>query len=200
MTIAHLLAFNAALLAAILSPGPALLVAIRTTLSAGRRSGLAIGAGLGLMASAWTLMALLGFDAVFRIFPWAYGLAKTAGAIYLIYVAYKMWNGARDSIEANVSPAKHAFLDGILINLLNPKSVLFAAAVLIVVFPSDMSAMDNTVVVINHLIIELLFYAAVAFGMSSGAISKRYLSAKIYIDRTAAIVLGGLGVRLLGSR
>ena len=73
MTIEHLIAFNLALLAAIASPRPALLMAVRTALSAGRRAGIAMGCGLGLMAAAWTLMALLGLEAIFRLFPWAYG-------------------------------------------------------------------------------------------------------------------------------
>ena len=47
MTLAQLLAFNLALFAAIFSPGPALLVAVRTTLTGGRLAGLAVGAGLG---------------------------------------------------------------------------------------------------------------------------------------------------------
>lgn len=200
MTIEHFLAFNVALCAAIMSPGPALLVAIRTTLGSGRASGIALGAGLGLMASTWTLMALLGLDAIFRLFPWAYGLAKSAGAIYLLYIAYKTWIGARGRIEAQVRPPTHAFREGFLINLLNPKSVLFAAAVLIVVFPNEMSAVENTVVVINHLAVELLFYTVLAVWMSTRAISERYLRAKVYLDRTASVVLGALGLQLLGNR
>ena len=51
MTIEHFLAFNLALLAAIAGPGPALLVAIQTSVRSGRRAGMAAGAGLGLIAA-----------------------------------------------------------------------------------------------------------------------------------------------------
>ncbi|MEM8815742.1 MAG: LysE family translocator [Pseudomonadota bacterium] len=200
MDIQHLIAFNIALFAAIATPGPALMVAVRTTLNTGRISGIAIGAGLGTMAATWTLMALLGMDAVFDMFPWAYATAKTLGAAYLLFIAYKTWTNARSKVDTQVLPAGHAFRQGFLINLLNPKSVLFAAAVLIVVFPAEMSAVDNALVVLNHLAMELLFYTALAFGMSSSAVSERYLKAKIYFDRTASVVLGALGLRLLVSR
>lgn len=200
MRIEHLIAFNLALFAAIVSPGPAFLVALRTTLSAGRRAGVAIGFGLGLMAATWTLAALLGLEAVFQVFPWAYSAAKTLGATYLLYLAYKMWRGAGNPIESQLKPARHAFVQGLLINLLNPKSVLFAAAILIVVFPSDMSAAENALVVGNHLLVELAFYSALAFGMSIKAISAGYLRAKVYLDRTASVILGALGVRLLTNR
>ena len=200
MTFEQLLAFNVALLAAVVSPGPALLVAIRTTLSAGRPAGIAVGCGLALMAAAWTLMALLGLEAVFRLFPWAYTAARIAGALYLIYIAWRMWRGARDPIAAQARPARHAFRQGFLINLLNPKSVLFAAAVLIVIFPQDMTWSDNAAVVLNHLLVEILFYSVLAVCMSTAAVSRQYLRAKVYVDRVASLVLGGLGLKLLAGR
>ena len=200
MTFEHIIAFNLALLAAIVSPGPALLVAVRTVLSGGRKAGIAIGCGLGLMASTWTLLALLGLDAVFVLFPWAYMTAKTAGAVYLLYIAYKIWTGASAEIRPLSKRPEHAFRQGFLVNLLNPKSVLFAAAVLIVVFPENMTATENAIVVANHLLVELAFYGALAFSISTQPISHRYLRAKTYIDRIAAIVLGALGTRLFVSR
>ena len=67
----HLLAFNLTLLAALASPGPALLLALRTSLVAGPRAGIATGLGLGAMAAGWTALALLGLEAVFVVVPWA---------------------------------------------------------------------------------------------------------------------------------
>ena len=200
MTAESLFAFNVALLAAVLSPGPALLVALKTTLGAGRSAGIAVGAGLALVASTWTLMALVGLDVVFRVFPWAYGAAKALGALYLLYIAVRMWRHARTPIEADTRPIKHAFLQGVLINVLNPKSVLFAAAVLIVVFPADMGIAENAIVVVNHLVVELCFYTAIAVAMSRPAVSRRYLNAKQTLDRLSAIVLGALGLKLLLGR
>ena len=113
MSAEHLIAFNLALLAALASPGPALLVAIRTSLSAGRRAGAAVGLGLGLVAACWTLMALLGLDAVFALAPWAYAAAKIAGALYLLYIAWRrLGGGARNRSPPSVKPARRAFRDG----------------------------------------------------------------------------------------
>ncbi len=200
MTIEHLIAFNIALLAAIASPGPAFLIAMKTTLSAGRPAGMAIGFGLGIMAAIWTLMALLGLEGIFQLVPWAYTSAKVAGALYLTYIAWNTWRGARNPIEAQTRPARHAFRQGFLVNLLNPKSVLFAAAVLIVIFPAGMTGLERALVVLNHLAVELAFYTSLAVLMSTEAVSRQYLSAKLYLDRFAALVLGALGIRLLLSR
>jgi len=200
MAIEHLIAFNIALFAAMASPGPAFLITVKTALTAGRSAGIALGFGLAVMASTWTAMAFLGLEAIFRLFPWAYAVVKAIGAIYLLYIAYGMWRGAHKSVSATVKPARHAFRQGILINMLNPKSVLFAAAVLIVIFPTDTSMAESSIVVLNQLIMEILFYTALAFGMSTQAVSQQYLKAKAYIDRTASLILGALGLRLLLNR
>ncbi|KAB7614718.1 LysE family translocator [Amylibacter sp. SFDW26] len=197
MTFEHLIIFNIALLAALASPGPAFLVMIRTTLNAGRTAGIALGFGLGSVAAMWTLMALLGLDTVFKIFPWAYTAVKIIGAVYLLYIAFKMWRSANDVLETETKPSNRAFLQGVLINLLNPKSVLFAAAVLVVIFPKGMTFAENATVVLNHLIVELMFYTAMAIGMSTKTVSAFYIRLKKYIDRVSSVVLGALGIRLL---
>lgn len=87
MEIQHLITFNLALVAAILSPGPAFLYSLQTSLQSGRKAGVFAGFGLALMAAAWTMLALLGVNGLFVLFPWAFLLFKTGGAIYLIYIA-----------------------------------------------------------------------------------------------------------------
>ena len=200
MTYGQLLAFNIALLVAIASPGPALLMAVRTTLSGGRTAGIAVGAGLGLMAATWTLMALLGLGVVFELFPTVYAAARIAGAAYLLYLAYRIWKDASTPVEANVEPARDAFRQGFLINLLNPKSVLFAAAVLVAVFPAGIGVVNSLVIVVNHFVVEVAFYTTLAFCLSTEVVAKRYVQAKAYVDRFASVVLGALGLRLLWSR
>ncbi|MWD28798.1 LysE family transporter [Aquicoccus sp. SCR17] len=197
----HLVAFNVALLAALASPGPALLYALRTTLASGRAAGIATGAGLGLMAALWTLMALLGLDALFRLFPFAYIAFKIVGALYLIWIAVQTWRHARDPIGETSAPAGHrAFLRGMAINLANPKSVLFAAAVLVVIFPPDLTLADKALITLNHFLVELAAYAGFALLLSTRAARAGYLGAKPVIDRIAALLLGALGLRLLLDR
>ena len=200
MTWAQLVTFNVVLIVAIASPGPAMLMATQTTLSAGRTAGIAVGAGLGLMAAIWTMMALLGFGVVFELFPFLYVGAKVAGAAYLLYIAYRMWRSAGVPAKAVIKPGRRAFRQGLLVNLFNPKSVLFAAAVLVTVFPAGIGVADSAFIVANHFLVEIAFYTALAFGISTQAIAKRYMQAKFYIDRAAAAVLGALGLRILLSR
>lgn len=200
MTFELILAFNLALLAAIASPGPALLMSIRTALVKGKLAGIRLGMGLALMASLWTLMALLGLEGVFKAFPWAYFSIKVIGAAYLLYIAWKTWTGAKAALDQSAKPANRDFLDGFLLNLANPKSVLFAAAVLIVIFPPDLPLYAKAVIVANHFVVEVVCYSLIAVVLSNPAISNRYLAAKAWFDRFAAVIMAGLGLRLLLTR
>jgi threonine/homoserine/homoserine lactone efflux protein len=200
MDIWHFVAFNTALLAAFASPGPALLYFIRAALSGGRAVGIATGAGLATMAAGWTAMALLGLDGLLRLFPAAYAAMKVAGAAYLLWLAWQTWRHATDPVAAAARPRARAFAGGVLVNLANPKSVFFAAAVLVVIFPPGLSAADKALIVGNHLAVEVAAYAGLAFALGRRAVADRYLRAKPVLDRIAATVLGALGLRLLLER
>lgn len=200
MTVEHVLAFNLALIAAWASPGPAMLVALRATLAGGRVAGMATGAGLALVAALWTLAALAGLEGAFRLFPWAYAALKLAGALYLLHIAWSTWRHAARPVGQGGPPGRRAFLDGVLVNLANPKSVLFAAAVLVVIFPPGLGWPEKAAIALNHVGVELVAYGGLAAAVGSRAVAARYLRAKAVLDRGAAVVLGALGLRLLLDR
>ncbi|MRU14025.1 LysE family translocator [Roseovarius sp. A21] len=202
MELTHLIAFNLTLLAALASPGPAMLLSIRATLSGGRAHGVATGLGLGSMAAIWTLTALLGLDVIFKLFPWAYLAMKITGAAYLLWVAYGMWHSAASPIDTQSSPAprRRAFRTGLMVNLANPKSVLFAASVLVVIFPPDMTLTNKALIIANHLAVEWIAYSLFALALSTKPARDGYLRLKPILDRTAAAILGMLGLRLLTDR
>ncbi|MDB2368978.1 LysE family transporter [Octadecabacter sp.] len=195
----HLVAFNLTLLAALVSPGPAMLIALRTTLTAGRTHGILTGLGLAVMASIWTAMALLGLNAIFTLFPWAYVAAKTMGAAYLIWLAVKMWRAAHTPFADVARPGApgRAVMTGFAANLANPKSMLFAASVLVVIFPHDITLGAKTIIVANQLVVEFIAYTGFAILVSTPPARTGYLRMKPLLDRLASVVLGALGLRLI---
>ena len=197
MTADSLIAFNLVLLAALASPGAALLFCMRTTVVAGRRAGMLTGLGLGLAAAFWTLAALLGLEGIFILFPWAYGALKIGGALYLLWIAYTTWRHARAPLEQAAGATRRNLMAGLFVNLGNPKSMLFAAAVIVVVFPQALSGAEIAFVALNHLVLEVLFYTLLAMVLGAPAARRRYLSLKPVLDRIAATLLAGLGLRLL---
>jgi threonine/homoserine/homoserine lactone efflux protein len=192
-----LLAFNTILIVALASPGAAMLFALKTAVSSGRRAGISTGLGLGVAATCWTLAAFLGLEAVFTIFPWAYTVLKIGGALYLLYLAQSMWRSAKSELGQAPKGQGRAFVDGLLVNFGNPKSMLFAAAVIVVIFPQNMTAFEIGFVLLNHFTLEVLFYATFAYLMSSPPARAGYLGLKPIFDRIAAVMLGGFGLKLL---
>jgi len=143
------------------------------------------------------LLALLGLESIFLLMPWVYMTAKICGALYLGYLAFLTWRHATSPPNYNANRQRSAFRNGVLINLSNPKSVLFAAAVLVVIFPADLTAWEIGLIVTNHLAIEIIFYTALAYVMGTDVIRSSYLQAKKYLDRGASIILLSLGLSML---
>ena len=200
MTIQTFLAFNLVLLAALASPGPAFVMMTKTVISRGLKSGLKFGAGLALMAAIWTCSALLGLQSLFTLFPWAYIAIKTVGGAYLIFIAYNTFKNARNPLSDGATTVRRDFLDGMLVNLANPKSVLFAASVLVLVFPPSLTMTEKAVIVGNHFAVELLFYSVVACVFGNRLVRERFLQWKVLIDRVSGVLIGALGFKLLLQR
>jgi len=153
------------------------------------------------MAAVWTGLALLGLEAVFLVVPWAYGTVRILGAGYLIYIAIKMWRGSRQELaQISMGNQGQSFFRGVMVNALNPKSVLFAAAMLAIIFPPDMHLSENLFVVLNQFLVEVSFYVLLAYVMSREGIRYSYIKLKKYLDRVASVVLGSFGLSLVTDR
>ena len=194
----HLIAFNITLLAAMASPGPALVVAIRTVLSAGGRAGMAIGCGLPSSPPAGHSPRWSGWMP-FQAVPLVLHAGEDRWRAVSELSGIRDLEGGTAACCRAVIPAGHAFRSGILVNLSNPKSVLFAAAVLVAIFPPDMDIAHKLAIVGNHLGIEIVFYTMLAATMSRQAVRTRYFAMKLYLDRFAAAVLQVLAVNILFS-
>ncbi|MEL7025910.1 MAG: LysE family transporter [Pseudomonadota bacterium] len=200
MELGHLIAFNAALAAAWIAPGPAMLVCVRSSLRGGWREGLATGIGLASMGAMWTMAALFGLEAVFRFFPWTYGVLKIAGALYLIWIAIQTWRHADDPVLETPVMQSKAFRNGALVNLANPKAVLFAGAVLVVIFPPDLPLSMRFAVGFNHFVFEAIAYGLLALFVDRSGLARPLLAAKKGLERATGVILGALGIRLLLDR
>ncbi|MFT6025196.1 MAG: threonine/homoserine/homoserine lactone efflux protein [Ascidiaceihabitans sp.] len=200
MTAQSLIAFNLILMAALASPGAAFLLSVKTSVSAGRAAGIATGLGLSVAAVCWTAAAFLGLGTVFAVFPWAFSAIKIAGAMYLIWIAIQTWRNANRALEDSATPTGRAFVSGLLVNFGNPKSMLFAAALLVVIFPQGLSASNMALILLNHFTLEVVFYTICALTLSSAPARAGYLRAKPILDRIAALALGGFGLKLLTGK
>jgi threonine/homoserine/homoserine lactone efflux protein len=110
------------------TPGADMALFLSRTLSGGRGQGFAAQAGANAGLFVHTFAAALGLSALLAASAQAYEAVKIAGALYLLWLAYgALRHGTALKLRAGngVGGSRGAFLNGFLINLTNPKIVLF---------------------------------------------------------------------------
>lgn len=126
---AVLAAFTLASAVLILTPGPDMTLFLAKTLGQGRDAGFAamLGALSGVLVH--TGLAAFGLSALLAGSPFGFGLLKIAGALYLLWLAVDaLRHGSSLTLDGSSSRTDaigKVYLKGLVINLLNPKIILF---------------------------------------------------------------------------
>ena len=121
------------LLAAILiavTPGPGAVASMSTGIRHGYWSALALILGLQAAILLHLTIVGIGLGALLAASETAFGLVKLIGAVYLVWLGVQKWRSLPQP-EMAVLPAgrrKSLFLQGLLVNLTNPKAIVFIGA------------------------------------------------------------------------
>jgi threonine/homoserine/homoserine lactone efflux protein len=124
----HLAVFTVAALALLLVPGPAVLYIVAQSMAHGRRAGIAAVAGVHSGTLVHVVAATVGLSALLASSALAFDAVKYAGAAYLIVVGLQRLVGAAH--EPPPREASSLYRQGIVVNVLNPKTALFFLAFL----------------------------------------------------------------------
>ena len=134
MPLAGLLIFAVAYLAIVVMPGPGVTALVARVLARGTHGAPAFIAGFVTGSLAWFAVAAAGLAVVAAAFAPVLILIRYAGAAYLLYLAWKLWNAPVRTADAevDVSPDRRGrlFLADLAINLGNPKVIVFFLALL----------------------------------------------------------------------
>ncbi len=131
MTLAALLAYSGALFIAAAIPGPGITAIVARALGSGFRETSFMGLGLILGDMIYLTAVILGLAFIAQTFTTAFMAIKIAGALYLGYIAWKLWTTGLvpQEIKARSSSSMAmSFLSGLLVTLGNPKTMLFYVA------------------------------------------------------------------------
>jgi len=128
----HLLAFLAATLIFAIFPGPAILYAVAQTMTRGRRGGFLAALGLSVGGLAHVVAAAAGLSVIFAHSPTLFLIVKIAGAVYLVWMGIQMIRskGAGQMPVLTAKSLPRAFVESVVVELLNPKTALFFIAFL----------------------------------------------------------------------
>lgn len=133
---AELLAFAGVMAVGQFSPGPDMLLLTRTALAEGARSGVAMAVGIGTGLSLHAAVAIGGTAALFERGGWPAGILRWAAVLYLGWLGYGLVMGwfvhVYSGLRYGPPPPRGRrgpYVRGLLCNLLNPKVMVFLAAV-----------------------------------------------------------------------
>jgi RhtB (resistance to homoserine/threonine) family protein len=186
---------------AAMSPGPSFLVTARTAVAQSRADGIKVALGLGIGTTVWSVAAILGLNFLFHQVPWLFMGMKLVGALFLLWIAYQIFRHAADQLEMNervsCENGQNALLRGFLIQISNPKVVVFFGSIFVAMLPSEVPAWMVIALIAIVTLNEVVWYSLVSLFFAAPPVRRFYLVAKRWIDRATGAFLGLLGLRLL---
>ena len=191
-----------ALLIGAISPGPSFVYIVRVSVGQSRGDGLAGALGMGVGAFAYGVLALAGLRTLMTEAAGLYLVLRIAGGLYLVWLAIRIWRGARGSVAIDGAATNRAnlprsFALGLGTQLSNPKIVAVFGAVFAALLPAQPPLWLDLAVPPLIFVQETTWYSVVALAFSSRRPRALYLRLKLWIDRIASLVIGGLGIRLV---
>ena len=180
-----------------LSPGPALVVTIKTAVTQGRGAGIQLSLGLATAVTVWALASLLGLSLLFEAAPYLQTAFRFIGALYLIWLGVTMWRHAGAPLPVATKDTKsNSFKLGFITDMANPKAVAYFTAVFATLLPAHIELVEAALLLGMVFMVEFVWYSLVSVGFSRPRVQSVYLRLKGWIDRLFGTILVALGIKL----
>jgi threonine/homoserine/homoserine lactone efflux protein len=114
-------------------PGPAVIYILTRSVSQGRAAGLASAVGVNLGSTFHVLAAVTGLSLLLASSTYAYTVVRWLGVGYLAWIGYRTLTAPDAEFQepdAEPQSLKRIFVQGIVVNVLNPKVAIFFLAFL----------------------------------------------------------------------
>lgn len=206
MDLEMVLAFSIVALLAILSPGPAILLAIRNGIASG--VGAVVWSSLGNIAGIFCLSAaaMLGLGLLLKSSAVLFGIVKVLGALYLFYVGLRHVLGRAKieispDVNSGASSSYHLCREGFFMATINPKPILFFTAL----FPQFINAETSLLpqfFVLTGIFMLLSFVTLISYAVLAARARAALLQPRIakWINRLVGSVFISFGAALLALR
>jgi homoserine/homoserine lactone efflux protein len=191
-----------------LTPGPAVLCAMSLATRFGVRSSFVGIAGIQLGHLVFFTCIALGLATLLATATTAFTILRVLGAAYLVYLGARIVVSSlrrrklEDSPRAQTPPAQRSLLlQGLAIQLTNPKALLFVSALLPQFIDPDRPLLGQVaVLMVTTIIVDVLVLSAYACVAERGWKSLRDSGLSAWLERVFGVALVFFGFRLLASR
>ncbi|PYM29564.1 MAG: RhtB family transporter [Candidatus Rokuibacteriota bacterium] len=199
--------FVAAALVLLLTPGPAVLYIVTRSLDQGRRAGFVSVLGVHAGTLVHVAAAAAGLSAVLVASATAFRVVKYLGAAYLVYLGVRqLLSRVADPVEATLATPPHlrrAFVDGFVVNVLNPKTALFFLAFLPQFVTVSRGAVPAQIIGLGVVFVALGLLTDGLYALTAGtaarwlrarrgvALARRWIPGTMYIGLGLATAFSG---------
>jgi threonine/homoserine/homoserine lactone efflux protein len=202
-----LLGFALAHLLAAASPGPSFVFITHTAVARSRGAGVLASLAMAVGALIWAAGALYGLQALMAQIAWLELGIRMAGAAYLIWLGITLLRSKPGPVAAEV-PVPEAekgsglrlFLRALVLQLSNPKVMVFFGSIFVALLPSEAPEWVFLAALGIVFVNEFVWYAALSLLFSTRGAKLVFDRWRVWIDRATGGFLALLGVRLALDR
>ncbi|MCB0034532.1 MAG: LysE family translocator [Anaerolineales bacterium] len=201
--------FFVAAAALLITPGPAVLYIVARSVDQGRRAGIVSTLGIAAGTLFHIAAAALGVSAILMTSALAFNVVKYLGAAYLIYLGVRKLTekeAPQKEITVERQPLSKIFYEGVVVNLLNPKTALFFFAFLPQFVDPARGSATIQVLLLSAIFVTMALCSDGTYAILAGTAGKwlkqnahflrfqRYVAGSIYIFLGITAALSG-GIR-----
>ena len=179
----------------LLIPGPAVLYIVAQSAQHGRVAGLVSVAGIHLGTFVHVAAAAVGLSALIVSSAFAFSVVKFAGAAYLVYLGLRRMLAREPAVQVETpeQPRRSLFAQGIVVNVLNPKTALFFLAFLPQFVDPDRAVWPQ-VLVFGLTFVLLGFVSDGLYALAAGTLARWLRERRRLVGYASGTVFVGLGV------
>jgi threonine/homoserine/homoserine lactone efflux protein len=188
-------------------PGPAVVYIVAQSIDQGRVAGLVSTLGIGAGSLVHVAAAAIGLSSLLVSSAEAYTAVKYAGAAYLVFLGVRRVLRRDEPVEGGArerKPLGRLFRQGVVVNVLNPKTALFFFAFLPQFVDVEAGAVGAQIAVLGLIFVALGLLSDGAYALVASTLagwlrgSVRVLRIQRYVSGTVFVGLG-LATALAGS-
>jgi threonine/homoserine/homoserine lactone efflux protein len=196
VSLSTFLIFALASLALVLVPGPNHIYIAARGIAQGRAAGVASALGVETGTMVHIAAAAAGLSYVIARSATLFNVIKWAGVVYLIYLGIRALTSRQElrTQDADPQPLRKIFLEGVIVNVLNPKVILFFLAFLPQFVDPEAGAVPLQVIILGSTLLVLGLITDLIYAAGAGALGRRMRNRSSLMSRLSGVIYLGLGI------
>ena len=198
MTLIFWLQFAAVCVAGAMSPGPSLALVIRNSTKFSRIAGLMTAIGHGLGMGIYAVFAVTGLVIVITTNVYLFQLIQILGICFLLYFGIQfIFQKSNEIIIDDKQKNINSFIQGFSISILNPKILIWFAAIFSQFVSVNGTFTTNSILVLTASIIDCIWYVIVALVVTSYGLNNFFQKRINIIQKVSGFILVLIGIILI---